>query len=226
MVIHLDYKTTLDQADLAFEAGADGIFLISHQGEDAEDIMLSNIGQQIKSEHKTKLIGLNLLGYDALHAAKGVLSSGLDMVWSGYCGVSSDGVSGMGLALQNMASKNPEIMFFASVAFKYQKTDTNPPLAASMALNAGFIPTTSGSATGNAPSIEKIAAMSKATNGKLAIASGMSVENIESFAPYLSHVLVATGVSVDEHHFDFELLSRFISLAKKSISIDQATRRQ
>lgn len=212
VIDHIDATTTLDQASLAFEAGADGVFLISHNNADNEIIELA---KQVKINHKTKKIGLNLLNTDILLAAQIVLDSGIDMLWGDRCGVSSIGLNDTGIRLSQFAKMNPEIQVFASVAFKYQETEPNPELAALIALSANFMPTTSGAATGKAPDTLKIKTMSFSTSGVLAIASGMTVDNIKQFSPFVSDILVATGVSTDEYHFDFELLSCFISLAKQ-----------
>lgn len=75
-----------------------------------------------------------------------------------------------------------------------------PARAAAQARAVGFIPTTSGDATGHAPTISKIEAMGE--GGALAIASGMTPENVNGYAPALSHILVATSVSRSEHHID------------------------
>lgn len=213
-VIHyLDHTTSLDQAAIAFDAGADGIFVISHH-DDADDVLIKT-AIKIKSHHPDRLIGLNLLGRDIMASALAVEVAGLDMVWGDACGVSSLGLTEVGHHLSEFAKRHPHINIFASVAFKYQAHENNPELAAEIALNAGFIPTTSGSATGVAAPVEKVKSMSYAAGGTLAIASGMTIENVKSFAPYLSHILVATGVSNDDHHFDFETLSRFIAVARR-----------
>jgi len=76
-------------------------------------------------------------------------------------------------------------------------------------LLAGFIPTTSGSATGKAPQLAKIISMSQ--HGVLAVASGMTPDNVSDYAPYLSHILVSTGISLDEYRIDPDKLKRLIS---------------
>jgi len=210
-VIHYkDDITTLDEALLASEVGADGIFLISHIGHNE---CLIPLAVKIKQLHGFR-VGLNFLGDDVLSTANIVKEHGLDMVWGDYCGVSSSGLNDKGRKLKVWADNNPNIDVFASVAFKYQDIETDPPLAARHALMAGFIPTTSGSGTGYAPSIEKISTMSACTDGILAVASGMNCENVQKFSPYLSSILVATGVSIDEYHFDYEKLYRFIRLSR------------
>lgn len=211
-VIHYkDDETTINEAKIAHNAGVDGVFLISHLGSNERLIPLA---VEIKKLLGFK-VGLNFLGDDAIYTAKIVKDNDLDMVWSDYCGVSSLGLCFEGFELQAWARENKQIDVFASVAFKYQADEPNPPLAAQLADSAGFIPTTSGSGTGHAPTVDKIASMFKATGGLLAVASGMTPDNISEFKPYLSHVLVSTGISKDEYHFDRDKLSLFIQKAKK-----------
>lgn len=210
VIHHRDDATTLSEARIAYEAGADGVFLISHLGNNNDLIPLA---VNIKKLFNFK-VGLNFLGNDAMDTAKIVKANGLDMVWSDYCGLSSEGLSLEGYELHFWSQYNPTIEIFASVAFKYQAHEPNPPLAAELAKKNGFIPTTSGYGTGHAPTVEKIESMSKATDGLLAVASGMTPDNIEDFKDHISHVLVSTGISLDEYHFDKEKIVKFIQLAK------------
>lgn len=110
--------------------------------------------------------------------------------------------------------KFPAISVFGSVAFKYQPDEPNPAEAARQALAVGMIPTTSGAATGLAPEIAKIKGMSAAASGRLAVASGMTPDNVAEYAPHLSHILVATGVARDEHTLDPLLLRRFVAAVR------------
>ncbi|MEG0869616.1 MAG: hypothetical protein RSG77_21565 [Hafnia sp.] len=214
VIHHLDEQTTLAQADIAFEAQADGVFLISHFGNDA---VLPFLGKQIKKKYPDKQVGLNFLSRGPRSALAAVHDFGLDMMWDDNCGVSSRGIDTLAYDMENINQFYERLSkIFASVAFKYQPAEPNPALAAQNAKSLNFVPTTSGSATGEPPSVEKIESMSAAVQGDLAVASGMTVENIHLYAPHLRYVLVATGVSEDEHHFDFERLYRFIALAKKS----------
>lgn len=214
VIHHLDKKTTLEQASIASSAGADGVFLISHHGADRE---LAELGRQIKLDCPNLQVGLNYLGLGVIEAAQAVLDAGLDMVWGDVCGVSSAGLDDLGHRLNNFKEQNAGIAVFASVAFKYQPEDLDPPQAARNARAAGFIPTTSGSATGIPPAWEKVCEMAGPVldaGTTLAVASGLSVENVGSYFPYLSHLLVATSVSIDDHHFDVHLLQEFVKAAK------------
>lgn len=218
VIHHIDVGTSLTQAAIAHHHGADGVFLISHHG---EDLQLPRLGAVIKDRWGFK-VGINLLTLGVEVAHRQALANKLDMVWADRCGVSSAGLDATGLVMNAAARRHPEIEIFASVAFKYQPEERDPEAAAMLALQAGFIPTTSGPATGQPPEVSKIVSMSAAADGRLAIASGMSMGNIARFAPHLSHVLVSTGVSLDEHHLDEVRLEHFVKRARSAAAAHPA----
>lgn len=210
-VVHYkDSETAVAQATLALNLGADGIFLISHSGSNRALYKPATI---LKNVFPDKLVGLNLLGESALTALDEVQHLELDMVWTDTPGVSSKGLTAEGLLLEEkLARMSRKPLFFGSVAFKYQPVEPQPGTAAQRAAKAGMLPTTSGSATGAPPSVEKAREMKEAVNdGPLAVASGMTPENVADYLPYFSHYLVATGVSLDEHHFDATRLKQFVA---------------
>lgn len=218
-VIHLlDHATALEQVTLARDCGSDGVFLISHKGNDEE---LVEIAWASKRLHPDFPIGVNLLSKSPMAAALQAWSVGMNMVWADDMGASSKGLTVEGRDLAALKAQFPSYAMFASVAFKYQPHEPDPQAAAVCALQAGFIPTTSGTATGSAPQLEKIVAMSAATNGLLAVASGITPENIASFAPYLSHVLVATGIGLDEYRIDPVKLRLLITNAAAATTIQE-----
>ena len=67
-----------------------------------------------------------------------------------------------------------------------------------------MVPTTSGLATGHAPEVGKLRAIREAIGGynQLALASGAAPENIGRLAPYLTDILVSTGISKNFHEFE------------------------
>ncbi|MDO9099680.1 MAG: hypothetical protein Q7V53_02900 [Caldisericota bacterium] len=201
----------MQQVDLARICGADGVFVISHHGNDDELVQVAAVAKGLYPDFK---IGINLLSEGALTACKKAADAKLDMVWADDMGVDSTGGNTMADSLSRFAREFPAIQLFASVAFKYRPHEPNPSLAAKNAQQLGFVPTTSGSATGSAPEVQKIVDMHLATDGQLAIASGMSPENVSDFAPYLSHILVATGVGLDEHRIDPQKLNQLIVNSK------------
>jgi hypothetical protein len=207
VIHHLDYDTSLLQAKIAFQSHADGVFLISHEGADGE---LLTPALDIKKSYPSKSIGLNFLTLSPSEALQKVADHNLDMVWVDNPGISSAKTSNEALKIGEWLTHNGgKVRFFASVAFKYQAVDPNPGAAASAAAGLHMIPTTSGNATGYSPSVEKIRSMRETLGPQapLAIASGVSPENVHDYLPYATHFLVATGVSKDEHHFDPDLAS-------------------
>ena len=207
-VIHfLDEDTTLKQAELAFRCGADGVFLICHDGK--SDDVIPNIAAKIKFPDFK--VGINLLSKPPNIAFEIAEEHNLDMLWVDRPGVDSDGLDPDGEKLVLLSVSNSKIEVFASVAFKYQEEEKDPKRAAEQARGNGWIPTTSGSATGQPPSIDKIRLMSGAV---LANASGITPENIVDYRGLLSHVLVATGISKDEYHFDEDKLRKLIKNAE------------
>lgn len=214
VIHHLDQETTLAEAALAMACGADGVFLISMDGEG--DDMLPVLAATLKGRYPGKQIGINLLSRDVTFAYQAALEFGLDMVWADNAGVSSTCLTDSGRWLKEQLKLNgdrgPEL--FASVAFKYQRIEPNPAAAAAMAFELGAIPTTSGLATGKPPTLEKIGFM-RGLTPVLAAASGFDCDNVAPFVPLLSHILVSTGVSKDDHHFDAEKLTAFIDVVRQ-----------
>lgn len=209
VIHHLDWQTTYVQATLALDAGADGVFLISHRGDDLD---LLEIAVTLKAQH-SKFVGINFLGHDAPSALLLAAGIKIDGMWCDAPGVSSTGITLLGSRLRHLhnALRPVAPQVFASVAFKYQPTELNPAEAAINAAGFGYIPTTSGPGTGQAPDLEKIQLMSEAVHGNLAIASGMTPENVSQFLPYVKYFLVATGISKDENHFDPIRMQEFIN---------------
>lgn len=219
VIHHINLGLTLDQADLAFEAGADGVFLISHNNADEE---LYEPLILIKNAYPDKFIGVNFLNSPVHQVYPVIAELGIDGLWSDNIGITSAGVSEATRLLKSVYLESTrQCLIFGSIAFKYQRHEPDPTLAAKtverLMVDTGrplWIPTTSGAGTGEAPTAIKIATMSKATNGNLAIASGMTPENVAEFVPFVSHILVATGISQDAHHFDYEKLVAFIGAAR------------
>lgn len=197
VIHHLNASTTFSEIQVARTCGADGVFLISHEGADIE---LLDVARTAIRESAGFPIGLNLLSMGCVQACKAALVVGSNMLWADDMGVDSQGLTAEGREMVTLARKEPDLKLFASVAFKYRPHEPDPVSAAAQAREAGFIPTTSGDATGHAPDPRKIVAMGE--GGPLAIASGMTPENVLIYAPALTHILVATGVSRTEHHID------------------------
>ena len=210
---HHDNNTSLEQAAIAFAAGSDGVFLISHTGKDNELIPLA---AWLKVNYGPGRIGVNLL--NSTIAAANIIArrNGIDLLWVDDAGINSAGVAPITEWLVSQRAERGGPQIFASVAFKYQPNEPDPPRAAATAARLGMIPTTSGVATGVAPTIAKIAAMRAACGDRLAVANGMTVDNVGEYLPYVTDFLVASDVSRDFNHFDPIRLKVFVDRVKRA----------
>lgn len=209
-VIHLSTpEVAYRNAELAQACGCTGVFLIEMDG---RNDAIDPVAFELKRRFAGLKVGVNYLGLPAYLAVVRSLSLGMDATWTDDPGVRSDGVRPMTLeGVVPVLRQNPRHQFFASVAFKYQPVDADPPAAAREALALGMIPTTSGAATGVPPQASKLHAMRQAVgDGPLAVASGIDPDNAYELARFLTHILVSTGISSSFHDFDEGLLRRLM----------------
>ena len=207
-------ELALRNAEIAFDAGCEGVFLIDM---DHDNDMLAPIAKVIKARWPDKLVGINFLGCKPALAVLENITHGMDMTWTDAQPTHSAAPSSrLAENVREAAATRTGHLVFTGVAFKHQDFEPNPGLAALKALEFGFIPTTSGPATGVAADVAKVAAIRQAIgpDAPLAIASGITPENAAEFAPYLSHILVASGVSASFHELDFEKLYRLCAVVR------------
>ncbi len=210
-VIHFANEAlALLNAERAFDTGCAGVFLIHMEGQDS---LLEPVALKIKAQWPGKAVGINYLGMSALEGLQRNLAAGLDMTWTDDAGLHTAENLERAETLGALLRKYPEHEFFGAAAFKYQTPEPDPASAAQRGNALGMIATTSGAATGQAADLEKIRLMSKAVGGKLAVASGITPENVASYRPYVSHILVATGVSSDFYELDAEKLFLLVGRA-------------
>jgi len=196
-VIHyLDEDKAIQNAEIVLSLGCDGIFIISM---DRQDEHLCAIAKNIKNRWPDKFVGVNHLTKSPLESLKLNKSAEIDGTWSDYSILQEGKPTADALTI---SQEKTWMEFFAAVAFKYQKAEKDPGTAAVLVQQLGLIPTTSGSATGKAAPVEKLHLIRQTMpDGPLAIASGITPDNAPIFAPYITHVLVATGISDDEYTF-------------------------
>ena len=208
-VIHYaDDGQAMRNAARAFDAGCEGVFLIHMEGRNQ---LLPRVAQEIKDLWPDRLVGINHLGMDAADAVRLNIATGMDMTWTDEQPTHSDLTPWTEAGeLADAKTADPSHLIFVGVAFKHQRREDDPVLAAGKAVAFGFIPTTSGSATGVAANDGAIARLRDGLgpDASLGIASGVTPDNVHLFSPHLSHILVATGVSSSFHEFDDDLLKR------------------
>lgn len=205
VVIHANSEEqTLRNADIAFDQGADGIFLVNHRIS-ARDLM--NHYAAVRIRHIFNWIGVNFLGCPRRKAidnvGKMISVSGLWLDNAGYSeGSSTNPTENISLIRYWQNEYNArDLLIFGGVAFKYQDEVKDPARAAATAAPFIDVVTTSGKGTGFAADVEKIKSMKLAIgHHPLAIASGITPENVSDYKPFADCFLVATGISCHDQY--------------------------
>lgn len=207
-VIHvLDYDQTERNVRVAMREGAHGVFLINHDFEYQE---LLPIVCRIRSAFPWLWMGLNFLavtGKLAFPVLGELQRNGtcVDAYWADDARI--DECS----ATQTEAEEIDHIrsqsgwngLYFGGTAFKKQRPVAPEHLhdSAAVATRHMDVVTTSGVATGCAADMQKIRIFREAcAEQALAVASGITPENVSDYAPHLDAILVATGIN---HSGDF-----------------------
>jgi hypothetical protein len=205
IVIHTkgDPAHALQQTQLALENGAGGVFLINHRVGFRE---LQADYAHVREHCPHAWIGLNFLdqnNIDAVSCLCGLKDP--DGLWVDDCGIRdlttySEPAHFIGRYFQH----HRRWAVFASIDFKYQSPASDLEGATTAASTMYEVTVTSGPATGEAPTVEKLQRMRKVVgeNSNIALASGVTAENIRDFMPYVDTFMVATGVSKDFHDLD------------------------
>ena len=199
VVLPIVHVSTHDQAarnvQIARDAGANGAFLISHGSVSDSDLL--DIYLRIADENKGFWLGVNCLGWGAeelfTRAAGRVAGAWID-----------DALIDESQPDQPTAARIVEVqksvgwngLYFGGVAFKYQRPVRDLASAARNAVPYMDVVTTSGPGTGKAAAPEKIRTIKQAIgNAPLAIASGVTPENVPDYLLWADCFLVATGIS-------------------------------
>lgn len=188
--------------------GCAGVFLIQMNGYDEwtmEDACW------VREQYPDLAVGVNLLSTPPWVALEKSLGAGLAATWTDTPGVTSAKTDAYALTIRDRLASSPEHLFFGSVAFKYQQPELDPAAAGVAAADLGMVATTSGAATGVAPELSKLESMRQALGHRsLAVASGITPNNIWELGASLTHVLVSTGISRSFYELDADLLSALV----------------
>lgn len=199
VVLPIINVNTLDQAltnvRIAREAAADGCFLISLGL--ASDEELLDIHQAILDAEPGFWVGINCVGM-TLEKVFNRIDSRVAGVWA------DDALIDDSAAEQPAARRIRELqqqrdwtgLYFGGVAFKYQRPVRDPAEAARRARPWMDLVTTSGPGTGHPASPLKVRRMKEAiAPAPLALASGVTPENVNDYLPWADCFLVSTGIS-------------------------------
>jgi predicted TIM-barrel enzyme len=204
-VIHcINSHQTEQQSGLALRAGADGVFLINQGGMDEVKTLMTAVAI---FRGGVPFVGVNLLVRDVPWRRSFARSiAHTSALWT-------DSTADIaGFCRWRSAIGAPDLLLFGGVAFKYQPGVADVGAAAHDAALAGVdVVTTSGPGTGEQPTVEKVRTMRQALGDHaLAVASGITPENVAPFLPHVDAFLVATGI---EHRFGYLEPSRVRALA-------------
>jgi hypothetical protein len=197
-------QQALDQAAIAFDHGVAGVFLIDHDGDVSR--LAACIGA-VRDAYPTGFLGANVIKTPPAEALKSLfLASGgippIDALWTDDAGLRAGSldhpaVDELALACADLGWTG---LHFGGVAFKYQGfvPDDDLPALGRLAQQHCHVPTTSGPGTGQAISLQRLRLLREGLGDHpLALASGVTTENLPQLAPFITHVLVSTSISGD-----------------------------
>jgi len=201
----------------AIDAGADGVWLINMHISQKE---LADIFTQMRINYPNFWIGLNSLSKFPFTILEDLAQHDMkpDGVWVDNAGVDETRVvqAYPEFLLEEFERVGFDGLYFGGVAFKYQQPVTDLEKATQLAMKYMDVVTSSGAATGVAADIEKVIAMRAALgkNKPLALASGITPENVSKYLPYVNCFLVATGISSSFEELDLPLMTQLIETVK------------
>ncbi len=214
VVIHSEnIEQSIRNSKIAFDNGADGIFLINH---DTGPQTLMDIYGAVREFYPYKWIGVNLLGISLL-SIFGYVTESVSGVWTDNSQVYTNMENNqLATSFQTQRSEH-KWLYFGGTAFKYQHTfGHDPATSAKAALPFMDVITTSGIATGSPPTIKKITAMRNAINDHpLAIASGIDSKNVEAYKEFVNCFLVASSISISHTELDPKKVKELANIIHK-----------
>ncbi len=209
-VIHVE---SLDQAEhnagIAYMAGCDGVFLINH-GMSVDKLL--EIHYVVASNFRNWWVGVNFLGLRPEEVfAKGTRR--MAGIWTDNMGIDERAESQLEAEAAQRAREASgwNGLYFGGVAFKYQREVDDLESAARIAARYADVVTTSGPGTGEAASRDKIVRLRNALGDTpLAIASGITPENVGDYLDVADCFLVATGISKSWTELDYDRVCQLV----------------
>lgn len=211
-VIHtLDTEQAARNVRVAMQEGAQGVFLINHDFAHEE---LVPIIREVREQFPWLWLGVNFLGVtgkDAFPVLGTLEKDGcpVDAYWADNARIDER------VDAQTEADEIANIrensgwsgLYFGGTAFKKQRDVAPEDFATSASIACRYMDavTTSGIATGKAADLSKIETF-RAACGKhpLAIASGVTSDNVHLYAPLLDAILIATGINHDNDFYNID----------------------
>lgn len=195
-VIHpVSRDAALTSIACAVNAKADGIFLIN-QGMEADQVF--DLASEVKDRYPDLWIGLNILGEFPIVVLK-QLGPHINGLWTDNARIDErlEEQHGAKLFQNTRAASDWQGLYFGGVDFKGQRRVPVEDIPKAGAVAAQYIDvvTTSGPGTGYAADINRIAAMREGLGEHpMALASGITPDNVNIYLPYVDSFLVASGI--------------------------------
>ncbi len=226
-VIHVqDNEQAEANIRLAVEAGCPGVFLINH---DFPYEQFLPIIRHVRPLFPDYWIGVNFLaktGKIAFPILAELEGQGVkvDGYWADDARIDEQRNASEQLEAEEITAIKAECgwsgLYFGGTAFKKQREVAAADFdkSASLACNFMDVVTTSGIATGHSADLQKMQTFRTACGDTpLALASGITPENVSSYVPYVDCVLVATGINIKDDFYNIDpiRLAQLIELAGK-----------
>jgi hypothetical protein len=186
-VIHmLNESQVFANIAICIECGIQKVFLINHMVSVSD---LINCALKVKEQNPNLWVGINMLGQSpeiSLGLGLG-LKGGIDGIWCDET-----------ITSKISSFRKFEGMVFGGLAFKYQPQPYDYNIACKEAILNTDVATTSGNGTGQPANINKIKNIREfLVNHPMAIASGVSVDNIDNYKGIADYLLVASSITGD-----------------------------
>lgn len=216
-VIHVvSTAQCIENVQKARDAGADGAFLISHNGIPAGDLVEMHYQcRDLIPVREKFFLGCNFLDLNNMQAL-GIAQENMQGLWL------DDGLHRLDAMLAGRLQEKRERVGFAGalfggVAFKYRtlmlRRHEKLGDLCRLATTCMDVITTSGPGTGSPPDVTKIRTMREAIGDfPLAIASGIDEDNVGMFLPLADYFVVASSISRIFHELDPILTRRLADL--------------
>lgn len=225
-VIHvLDAEQTERNLRVAIRAGAPGVLLINH---DVSVETFLPIIRSARARFPMAWIGINFLtvtGKEAFPILGSLQDEGvkIDAYWADdACIDEFQPVDDQKAAAEIEAARKASGwtgLYMGGTCFKKQREVAPEHYEVSARIAASWmdVVTTSGIATAHAPELSKIEAFRRGVgDAALALASGITPENADLFAPLVDCFIVGTGISYegDFHNLDPDRLARLLAFSR------------
>lgn len=218
VVIHVrDNHQACEQVGIATQNGADGVWLIDHR---RPWFQLWKTFQVVRMSYPSLQMGINFLDLDPeevfqlpidLHSINGVWADNAQIYEGNVLHHEAEKV------WRAKYQSGWKGAYYGGVAFKGQRRVHDVAEVAAAAIPYMDVITTSGNGTGIAASLEKIRMMKEAVGDHpVALASGVTSDNVEDYLPYVDVFMVASGISKDFHTLDPEKVARLAEVIRRA----------